>query len=272
MIAYKTSGDWADVTSIGRNEVVFEGRNQEYGAYVVRQRYNNTLLIALLISASIGVLCAAVPMVVNYLNRTEEVPKTVERIVDIHPYNFKEREKKIIIPRTVIPPHLPVSTLRVTPPRIVRNEPIETVPTNTSISTATIGVTTSTNPNTGNAIIPIATDPGTIPVDPAPSKLFTIVEHMPTFNGDLEKYLNEKIVIPAFEMSQNIQGVVYITFVVEPDGSISNVQILRGVSGGPGYSAEAIKVIEGMPKWKPGQQNGHNVRVQMNLPIHFSFK
>jgi protein TonB len=64
-------------------------------------------------------------------------------------------------------------------------------------------------------------------------------------------------------------GTVYITFVVEKNGSVSNAKVLRGVSKGPGLDAEALRVISSMPAWTPGMQNGNIIRVQFNLPIHF---
>jgi periplasmic protein TonB len=101
-------------------------------------------------------------------------------------------------------------------------------------------------------------------------QIFTIVEEMPGFPGgdeELFKYLGKSIKYPAMAKDANIQGTVYVTFVVKEDGSISNVQILRGIGGG--CDEEAKRVVESMPKWKPGKQRGKAVRVQFNLPIKF---
>lgn len=67
-----------------------------------------------------------------------------------------------------------------------------------------------------------------------------------------------------------VQGAVYVTFVVEPDGNITNVKVLRGI--GAGCDDEAIRVVKAMPKWKPGKQRGKSVRVQFNLPIRFTLR
>jgi TonB family protein len=96
------------------------------------------------------------------------------------------------------------------------------------------------------------------------------VQQMPKFKGDMNKYLADSIKYPETEKKAKISGTVYVTFVIERDGSISNVKLLRGVPNGPGLDAEAIRVISAMPKWSPGMQDGHAVRVQFNLPIRFA--
>jgi len=73
---------------------------------------------------------------------------------------------------------------------------------------------------------------------------------------------------PKKAKEQGIQGRVYITFVVEPSGSVTNIQLLRGIGGG--CDEEAIRVVKLMPKWEPGTQRGQAVRVQFNMPIKFS--
>jgi TonB family protein len=97
-----------------------------------------------------------------------------------------------------------------------------------------------------------------------------VVEEMPEFPGGqdaLMKYVSSKIAYPEEAVESGIEGTVFITFVVEPDGRITNVMPLRGL--GAGLTEEAIRVAKGMPNWKPGMQRGKAVRVQYNLPIRF---
>jgi len=101
-------------------------------------------------------------------------------------------------------------------------------------------------------------------------EIFTIVEDMPSFPGGeaaLFKYLGENIKYPAMAKDAGITGTVFVTFVVKEDGTVSGVRVLRGIGGG--CDEEAIRVVQGMPKWKPGKQRGKAVRVQYNLPIRF---
>jgi protein TonB len=101
-------------------------------------------------------------------------------------------------------------------------------------------------------------------------EIFTVVEDAPGFPGGDEariKYLQNNIKYPQMARESGIQGTVYVTFVVERDGKVTNVQILRGIGGG--CDEEAIRVIKNMPRWNPGKQRGKPVRVQFNMPIVF---
>ncbi len=101
-------------------------------------------------------------------------------------------------------------------------------------------------------------------------QIFTIVEDQPSFPGGdaaLMKYLQENLKYPTMAREAGIQGTVFVTFVVEIDGNITDVRILRGVGGG--LDEEAIRVVQSMPAWTPGRQRGQAVRVQFNLPIRF---
>lgn len=102
------------------------------------------------------------------------------------------------------------------------------------------------------------------------AQIFTVVESMPDFPGGDEariRYLNENIKYPQMARESGIQGRVFVTFVVEKDGSVTDVRVLRGIGGG--CDEEAIRVIKNMPKWDPGKQRGKPVRVQFNMPILF---
>ena len=107
----------------------------------------------------------------------------------------------------------------------------------------------------------------------AEEPIFTVVESEPEFPGGMEalyKYLAQNIKYPQLARENGITGKVYVTFVVEKDGSIANPRILRDIGGGCG--AEAIRVVKAMPKWSPGKQRGKAVRVQFNLPVNFNLK
>lgn len=100
--------------------------------------------------------------------------------------------------------------------------------------------------------------------------IFKIVEKMPEFPGGEEallKYLGKNTKYPPMAKDAGISGKVFVTFVVEKDGSISDVKLLRKIGGG--CDEEALRVVKNMPKWSPGKQRGKNVRVQFNLPINF---
>ncbi len=100
---------------------------------------------------------------------------------------------------------------------------------------------------------------------------FTVVESMPRFPGgmgELMKFLAKNIKYPESAKSRGIQGRVFLNFVIEADGSVSNVRVLRGIGGG--CDEEAVRVIKKMPKWDPGVQKGERVKVSYNLPVKFT--
>ena len=104
-------------------------------------------------------------------------------------------------------------------------------------------------------------------------EIFQVVESMPEFPGGEEArilYLRDNIKYPQMARESGIQGTVYVTFVVEPNGTVSGARVLRGIGGG--CDEEAIRVVKAMPKWKPGQQRGKSVRVQFNMPIKFTLQ
>jgi len=104
-------------------------------------------------------------------------------------------------------------------------------------------------------------------------QIFMVVEAMPNFPGGetaLHKYLAENIKYPQMAKESGIQGRVFVTFVVEREGSVTDVKVLRGIGGG--CDEEAVRVVKNMPKWTPGKQRGKPVRVQFNLPVKFTLQ
>ena len=104
-------------------------------------------------------------------------------------------------------------------------------------------------------------------------EIFQIVEEMPAYPGGDQKlmeYVAKNIKYPQIARETGIQGRVFVGFVVEPDGSVSNVKVLRGIGGG--CDEEAMRVVKSMPKWKPGKQRGKAVRVSYMLPVNFKLQ
>ncbi len=109
--------------------------------------------------------------------------------------------------------------------------------------------------------------------DVVEQEVFTIVEEMPSYPGGEAKmyeYLGKNIKYPQIARESGIQGRVFVNYVVEPDGSVSNVKVLRGIGGG--CDEEAMRVVKAMPKWKPGKQRGKAVRVSYTLPVVFKLQ
>jgi protein TonB len=267
MNGYKTGGDWTDVTSIGRNEVVFEGRHKAYGAFYIRKRYPNALYFSFLTA----ITCVALGVYVPYALRNIHPPLPP---LDRH---FKA-DPTVIIPYVIPPP--PPAHPNVQPPRMTPNlnhPPVITPRIDSApppiVDNHTIPVTGNPNPggppNTGDPGVGAGGGPVTIvpPVDNPPRMW---VSEMPKFpGGDVVGYVGGKIRYSAEDIQLGIQGTVIASFVIEQDGSVSSVKILRGINGGPDLNNEAIRVLSEMPKWTPGKQDGHPVRMQFTIPIQF---
>ena len=104
-------------------------------------------------------------------------------------------------------------------------------------------------------------------------EVFTIVEEMPSFpGGETERntFLAKNIVYPQQATENGIQGTVYVSFVVDSKGNVTDVKVLRGIGGG--CDEEALRVVKMMPQWRPGKQNGKQVRVLFNMPIYFKLQ
>jgi len=242
------------------DEIVFEQRNQNYGAFFLRKNYNKNLSGAMAISLLLISAVISIPLIAGYVNKGRILDKVVT--IEMKTPLIKPNEKV----ETPKPPDAekskPIMAFR--SPRIV--DSIVETPFFPEVDSVKNGVTTDTSSGVGLVELP-TTKPPVVEVLPQP---LIVVEQMPEFKGGSEalyKWLAGQIKYPDIAKEINITGTVVVTFVVERDGSITGVQLLKEVAGG--CSEEAVRVVKSMPAWNPGRQNGQAVRVQFNLPIKF---
>jgi len=265
--------NWQSVVAPVRNDIVFEEKNKSYGAYELRRNHNRTIALALLISGASFVLGVSMPKIIDMLSAaTEEAAPPIDiTAVDLTPPPPLDEA----LPPPPPPPPPPVmETVKFTPP-VVTDEEVVTDPPPV-ITEETPQISTETQEGSGDQDIVIPDEGnGNAVVEPVVEAPLTIVEQMPTFPGgeaEMMKYIQKNVQYPQVEKEAGISGTCYVTFVVEKNGDITDVKVLRGVSGGPGCDREAIRVVKSMPGWKPGKQNGREVRVQFNLPIKFTLR
>jgi protein TonB len=260
----KFSFDWSNPINPERRDIVFEGRNKEYGGYVLRKDYQRRVLLALLFTL-IGIgLAVTAPLILAYLSKTDINKET--KLTDAVVLEAPPIDKTAPPPPPVIPPPPVQQTIKFTPPKVVKDEEVEEPP---PTQEETKDVTVSTVTQEGEKIIDLPPEPV---ADPDAGKVFTVVEEMPSFPGGEEKLFEylAKIKYPSIARENGISGRVYVTFVVDKDGKIKDAKVLRGIGGG--CDEEALRVVRAMPDWKPGRQNGRNVSVQYNLPVNFNLK
>ncbi|MFY8185552.1 MAG: energy transducer TonB [Bacteroidia bacterium] len=251
-------------------DMIFENKNKNYGAYAIRNAYNDTVIKALTIVASSLLLLVGSSLAYNNYFKEKPIEKVtfaeqIETIVPIDVTPIAQPEQKIEQSASGA-----ASTAIST---VFTNESIEPLNPNTSLS-----LVTSTG-DTSNVIDPNGVAPGTSTITVVATPPVTVVEPvvyaevMPEFPGGTEaliNYLQNNMKYPQIELEAGIGGRVFVKFVVNADGSISTAEILKGVAGGEGLSKEALRVVRAMPKWKPGKQGDNYVPVYFNLPIKFT--
>lgn len=155
-------------------------------------------------------------------------------------------------------------------PEVVTPTELNVVADNVEVADVDINAEDDQNQAQQEYVAPVVE---TVEEDVKDEEIFVSVEKMPEFPGGEEKlykYLRDNLKYPDMATQQNIQGKVYVQFVVEKDGSIANPKVLRDIGGGCGD--EALRVVRAMPKWNPGIQRTKKVRVQYTLPVNFQLE
>lgn len=262
--------------------LVFKNRNQNYGAYVLRSASSRIMLRSLLIAAPLFVMLFAAPMIYRHLQPQEVIETTPPTgfIIDLPlPETPKIEQKKEELPKAE-PSKEKVKMVKMPSNIKVVEQPVsdQTPPTVDEIKDAIVGPATQDGVPTDLQVIPSISAGGGNGTGTEPSSTEGIyevgsIEVYPEFEGGMKawaKYIQKNLRYPGMAQEKGVQGKVYISFVVEKDGSVSNVQLLRGI--GAGCDEEALRVIAKSPKWKPGIQNGRTVRVRYNMPISFAIQ
>lgn len=269
------SNSWYNVVADVRNELVFQGRNKMYGAYQLRKEYNRTMTIIVISMVAASLLALGIKYFIdNYKPSEDELANTKIDItqIDLTPPQLDKNEP----PPPPPPPPPPVmETIKFVPP-VIKEDAVEDEPPPPQEKVSETNVGTTTQEGSGDEAIQVP-DEGTgngVIEDKAP-EIFTVVQEMPEFPGgqlEMMKYIQKNIVYPPSAREAGIGGKCFLRFVVNEDGKISGVEILKGVPGCPECDKEAIRVIKSMPSWKPGKQNGKEVKVYFQLPVNFVIK
>ncbi len=269
------SNEWSDL--------LFENRNKEYGAYVLRHQTSARNIKSILVVLIAFALVMAFMVVKNtyYSCGTDHVVH--DQVVELTPWNDKKPEPKVERAEPIRQENVEKvvekvrSSIKFVAPIIKKDDevnPDEQMKTQDEIMSSKVAVGFANvigNDENGEVLRwkdAIVNEPVKPKVEE--NKVFEYVEQMPSFPGGtaaLMQYLSKNIKYPPFAEENNIQGRVICTFVVERDGSVSDIRIAKSVD--PSLDKEAIRVVSGMPKWIPGRQNGQMVRVKYTLPVTF---
>jgi len=273
-----------DLISKSWSDILFENRNKEYGAYVLRNETGQRNAISILSVIIIFGICIALLVAKNAYDAHKIKTIGYEQAIEISKITDKKpKDAKVI--RKEIPKQEEVkevlekvkSSIKFVAPIIKEDDkvnPLDEMRSQSEImhSNLTVNFADVQGNDENGALLSAKSVISTEPVKPKEEedKILTYVEQMPTFPGGqsaLMQYLAQHIKYPVIAEEECIQGRVVCTFVVERDGSITDVRVIRSVD--PSLDKEAIRVIKSMPKWIPGKQNGHAVRVKFTIPVTF---
>ncbi|MBP3573066.1 MAG: energy transducer TonB [Prevotella sp.] len=270
-----------DLISNDWTELVFAGRNQAYGAYQLRKGTGKRNVISMIFVAAVAALAYIGLAAYNSYQETQKARFEAEMEASLLEQKKQAKvEKKAEVPKVeqVKKVEKVKSSIKFTPPVIKKDDevkPEEEMKSQDELNdnkTAIGAFDVKGNDEEGGTVLK-AVEEIAAPEPPKheeENKVFDVVEQMPSFPGGpaaLMKYLSENMRYPAVAEENGIQGRVTVQFVVEKDGSVTDVKTMKSVD--PALDREAERVVKSMPKWIPGKQNGSAVRVKYFVPVVF---
>lgn len=276
-----------DLTTNGWVDLIFEGRNHEYGAYRLRKGTPKRNIYSIIVIAVLAALLVGVYVAKSAYDKYQAAHAKNEAVTELSALNQPKQKKAEVKRKEIVEPEKKEvvkevkSSIKFTAPVIKKDNEVkpeeemktqaELMKTNTAIGALDV----KGNSDNGE-ILKVTQRVADEPVKPAEekpeveNKVFEVVEQMPSFPGGpaaLTKYLSDNIKYPVVAQENGVQGRVVVSFVVERDGSITDVKVARSVD--PSLDREAMRVVRSMPHWIPGKQNGSAVRVKYNVPVSF---
>lgn len=277
-----------DLSSREWTDLIFEGKNKDFGAYELRTASAKRHNLAMLSVVVVIVVALILSLLVSSIERAEETitGEAEQEMVSVDTTQdepeepeeepeerFEEPEVEEVLPEEVL------NTVKVTEIAIVEDSEVtkeDEVKTQEDLAqTETAFGATDFDKGTDDVTVvrEIREEVVVEEKKPEPEKIFTAVEESPKFPGgdaELYKWLSKNIRYPEMAAQNNIQGRVTVQFVVEKDGSIGEVKVVRGKD--PDLDKEAVRVVKSLPKFIPGKMNGQSVRVWYTLPIMFKLQ
>ncbi len=258
-----------DLTSLEWRELIFQGKNKEYGAYKLRSdsdRRHNTAMIIVAIVAIVGF---SLPKLIEMVKpKQREVVTEVTTLSKLEKAEVKNDVKKVT---PVAPPPALKSSIKFTAPVIKKDEEVkeefksQEALTNTKVSISIADV--KGNDEKGKDIADVKQ---AVTQEVVEEKVYTVIEQMPQFpggEGELLNYINKNIKYPVIAQENGVQGKVILRFVVSKSGTVDKVEVIRSLD--PACDKEAVRVVKTLPRFIPGKQNGVNVSVWYTLPVTY---
>lgn len=275
-----------DLSTKGWCDLIFDGRNKSYGAYKLRTQTGQRNVFAILFIAGLAALLIMGFWLKTRYDEYKLAHTKVDQVTELSTLDQPKQEKKAEVKRNVeVEKKKEVvaevkSSIKFTAPVIKKDnevKPEEEMKSQEDLmqTNVSIGALDVKGNNEEGTVLKLNERVADEPVKPEPkpeveNKVFDVVEQMPAFPGGmaaLNSYLKDNLRYPPVAMENGVQGRVIVSFVVEKDGSVTDVNVAR--SADPSLDKEAVRVVKAMPKWIPGKQNGQAVRVKYNVPVTF---
>lgn len=278
-------GKWCDI--------VFEGKNKEYGAYPIRKATGKRNVIAIISILVLIALCIGGIQILNVYQEYQKAQEALRAEMELSKLQEKKTEtKKEEVEKVIKQPEQKVvevkqNTIKFTEPVIKKDDEVkepmisqddlfkdtrrtadENYDKGTDQRQEDYGAQTIAEPEVDKTPPPPPPAPEPEPeVKVEENKVYDVVEQQPTFNGNINQWLASNLKYPPVAAENGIEGRVIVQFVVGKDGSIHSAQVVRGVDSA--LDKEALRVVNSMPKWVPGKQNGQSVNCKFTLPVVF---
>lgn len=267
-------------------DMVFDGKNKSYGAFQLRKgtsgRNIKSLIILVIAAALVGGFLAWKVIEQKQAEQQAAYMEALE-LSKLQKEAKKQEKKEVVKPKVEPKKEIPVArqTQKFTAPVIKKDELVkeenqikqmDKLDDKVAVGTENHEGTKDRNVEAVRNDIAVNTPPPA-PKEEVTNKVFDVVEVMPSFPGGpsaLLSYLSSHTKYPVVAQENGVQGRVTVSFVVERDGSITDVHVVRSVD--PSLDREAARVVSTMPNWQPGKQNGSAVRVKFNVPVQFKLQ
>lgn len=246
-------------------EIVFEGRNKSYGAYDLRKSITNNTVKAFVIGTLVFAVLVSIPTILRMIPDAQEDTTLDQKITTVKMPPKKEKPKENLPPPPPPPPK--VDQVKFVKPVVAKaDEVVEEIAVVKDLVDKNIGKETiKGDPDAELTVEPVGNGPAAVIEEDNSIYNTAGIEVKPDFPGGMEKFysfIGKNYQTPDEE---GLKGKVYVSFVVEKDGSLTDIKVLRDIGYGTGK--EAIRVLKSCPRWTPGEQNGKKVRCTYSLPI-----
>lgn len=262
-----------DLTSLEWRELIFQGKNKEYGAYKLRGESDKRHNVAMIIIAVVAVVGFSLPRLIEMVKPKEKVTNVeVTQFAKLDKAEVKNDIKKV---EPVEPPPALKSSIKFIAPVIKKDEEVkdeDQMKSQQELNQTKVQISVADVKGDEKGTVDIADVKAKV-TEIVEDKVYQVIEQMPQFPGgetELLKYVQSNIKYPVIAQENGIQGKVILRFVVSKSGMVDRVEVARSLD--PACDKEAIRVVKTLPRFIPGKQNGVNVSVWYTLPVTYKLE